>query len=94
MSRTYPLRDNSELSQYLERLAATLIVAGQTQLATQVRTASRFSAGSASEFLHEAQLALVAVSTLGRDFLSAEQNEELVGVLAQIDEAFRCIGGA
>jgi UV DNA damage repair endonuclease len=88
------LENNQEVFRYLVALGARLKAANQMELADAVLSASRFASGSASEFLHEAQIALTQVTQSRLVPLSAEERSEIESVLVQIKEAFRKIGGA
>lgn len=88
------LLSNQELFQYLVALGNRLKASNQLGLADAVLTASRFASGSASEFMHEAQLALIEVAKSRLVPLTAEERSEIESVIAQIREAFRKIGDA
>ena len=88
------LRDNTELLCYLTELSNELESGGEKHLAQDVKEAARFAIGSASEFLHEAQVALQRVERLRPKSLSSNRLEELSAVIAQIRGAFDRIGGA
>ena len=88
------LRDNTELSEYLARLAATLDARSRPELAEQVAYANRFSTGSPSEFLHEVQFCLKLVRDKGFLALTTGELQNVDAVLCQIEAAFRGIGGA
>jgi len=88
------LKSNQELSEYLVRLSGDLHHKGATDLANAAQYAARFATGSASEFLHEAQLALSRVQEQHGGALSAAEASDIQRVLTQIREAFRKVGGA
>jgi len=89
-----PFRNNSDLAAFLQELLEFLRSTHQGVLADQLSHASRFIAGSPSEFLNEAHLALRSVLTSRPKSLSAEREDEIRQALRQIDEAFRTNGGA
>jgi hypothetical protein len=88
------LKDNGELYEYLVQLAQELRERDCPLLAEELGNASRFASGSASEFLHEAQLALTHVARERPKELSSSQLEDVDAVIAQIKGAFQKIGGA
>jgi hypothetical protein len=88
------LQSNSDLFNFLMWLGNELRARGETQLAEEVMFASRFAVGSASEFLHEAHQVLTKVANSKPAILTTEQSDDLKAVIAQIDEAFRKVGGA
>lgn len=88
------LQNNEELVEYLAHLGEILKKSGRPKLMATIIRASRFGVGSASEFLHEVQLALESVE---RDLPSALSDGDLQDVIAvrrQVQGAFRSIGGA
>jgi len=87
------LKDNNELYEYLVQLVGNLERGQYYDLAEIVNHASRFASGSASEFMHEAQLALERVKK-EQPKLSSSENQDVDAVLSQIKESFRKIGGA
>ncbi|MGH9636752.1 MAG: hypothetical protein ACRD72_18115 [Candidatus Angelobacter sp.] len=88
------LKSNHHLSDYLVWLSDHLSHKGVTELAQVIQHASRFAAGSASEYFYEAELALSRVHAEHGGALSAADLSDLHSVLKQIREAFRKIGGA
>jgi hypothetical protein len=88
------LSSNAELLEYLRHLVDELRRSDESEFADVVLTASFFASGSPSEFLHEARTALgkVRLNCVGK--LSSKEFEKLSSVIAQIDVAFRQIGGA
>jgi hypothetical protein len=88
------LQNNSELFEYLVGLSKDLQSAKHDALAAEIITASRFAVGSASEFLHETQIALEKVARERPAGLSLGQMQDVEAVIHQIKEAFRKIGGA
>jgi hypothetical protein len=92
MDRHKP-RTNSELFDYLRWLADTLASGGCPKLADEVRIASRFAAGSPSEFLHEAQTALKRVMS-GDTPLTQAQLADVADAVEEIEGAFKTVGGA
>ena len=88
------LRDNTELPEYLARLAATLEASGRSEFAERIEYADRFSGGSPSEFFHEIQLSLKRVRNEGHSALTPSELQDIDAVLTQIEVAFREIGGA
>jgi hypothetical protein len=88
------LQNNGELFDYLVFLADRLERLESQDLADVVRQASRFAAGSVSEFMHEAQLALDRVLKLQPAGMAHEELQDAISVQDQIKEAFRSIGGA
>lgn len=88
------LQNNEDLFEYLVQLGESLQAHKRSSLAENVNQASRFASGSASEFMHEAQLALTLVKENQPEYLSVDEMKDLEGVIAQIREAFQKIGGA
>jgi hypothetical protein len=88
------LQSNGDVVGYLLQLAEMLDDQGQSSLSNEAILASRFSSGSPSEFLHEAQSVLEKVLELPPEILSAGEQENVRAVVAQIKEAFAKIGGA
>lgn len=88
------LQNNEDLLEYLVHLGENLQKRQHIELAEIVNQSSRFANGSASEFMHEAQLALERVSKDHSKGLSNSELQDIEVVLAQIKEAFRKIGGA
>ena len=88
------LQSNTDLFNFLVWLGNELQARGETPLAKEVTFASRFAIGSASEFLHEAQQVLTKVASSKPPILTTEQSDDVKAVIAQINEAFRKIGGA
>ena len=88
------LQNNEELFEYLIQLRSSLEMYQHHELAEIVNQASRFISGSASEFMHEAQLALKRVRKEQPKELSNSEIQDLDAVLNQIKETFRMIGGA
>lgn len=88
------LHDNSELLTYLQLVADQLEKNNQNDLADEVVFATRFAIGSASEFLNEAQMILEKILNTSPSPLPSNQLNEMKSVIAQIEEAFRKIGGA
>jgi hypothetical protein len=88
------LQNNEDLFEYLVQLGARLETCQHPELAEIVNQPSRFASGSASEFMHEAQLALERVRKDHPKGLSNSDLQDVEVVLAQIKEAFRKIGGA
>ena len=56
--------------------------------------ASTFISGSPSEFLHESELVLKDVRSIYAEKLTSLQIDEISGVIEQIEDAFRSVGGA
>ena len=88
------MNSNVDLANYLARLADVLATTGEADLAENVRHARRFAVGSASEFLHEARVALANVHANASHTLSPGQNDEVLNTIRQIDDAFKDVGGA
>ncbi|MDP3848896.1 MAG: hypothetical protein Q8Q59_00205 [Luteolibacter sp.] len=88
------LQNNEDLFEYLVQLGESLQIHKKSALAEIVNQASRFASGSASEFMHEAQVALDLVKKDRPEYLSADEMKYLNDVIAQIQEAFQKIGGA
>jgi hypothetical protein len=88
------VNSNVDLGNYLARLADILVTTGEADLAENVRHARRFAIGSASEFLHEARVALANVHANASHILSPSQNDEVVNAIRKIDDAFKDVGGA
>ncbi len=88
------LKNNQELYDYLVRLSRNLHQQGALELAKATEHAARFASGSASEFLHEAELVLLRVKQEHREATSGSEASDVESVLEQIREAFRKIGGA
>jgi len=88
------LQNNEDLFQYLVELGGILQKHEKTALAEIVNQASRFASGSASEFMHEAQVALELVKRDQPEYLSTNQIGDLEEVISQIRMAFQKIGGA
>jgi hypothetical protein len=87
----HALKDNAEMLKYLQHTAHMLRSNNHDRLANGLERAALFASGSASEFLHEAQIALeqvVAEEPTGID------TAMVCSVVRQIQEAFREIGGA
>lgn len=93
MSGLY-LHSNQDLYEYLVRLRSELSRAGEVDLASIVDRASRFAAGSQTEFLYEAQEALQRVVRNASGKLTSSQREMITSVIRQIEIAFLKIGGA
>jgi nanoRNase/pAp phosphatase (c-di-AMP/oligoRNAs hydrolase) len=87
------LEGSEDLLAFLTALERRLAAVGQSSLAAEVARASRFSAGSPSEFMQEAKLALGHARAAGGS-LTATEIEEIDDVVRQIDAAFARIGGA
>lgn len=87
------VQSNSDLHEYLLWLGSVLDEVGEPLRAEELRLAARFASGSATEFLHEAQLALEGALRSDAT-LTVEQREELAQVISQIADAFRSVGGA
>lgn len=88
------LKNNGELFEYLVRLGEKLQKCQSRELAELINNAGRFAVGSASEFMHEAELALERVKKESPKGLTGGDLRDADAVLAQIKEAFRKIGGA
>ena len=88
------LQNNEEVFEYLVQLGDNLQKYDHHELAEKVTHASRFVSGSASEFLHEAQLVLQQIANESDTGLSHSEMGDLKAVLTQINEAFLKIGGA
>lgn len=88
------LSSNAELLDYLKGLVEELRRSGDADVADIVLKASYFSGGSPSEFLHEARIALGVVSSKCSGSLPSMVLEQVSCVAAQIDAAFREVGGA
>lgn len=89
-----PLQSNQDLLDYLLNLASNLENHGSDHLAEIAFRASRFATGSASEFLHEAQLALEQVKAEQPDHLAPGDFEDIDSALSEISAAFDRTGGA
>ncbi len=88
-----PFRDNRDLLVFAEELLEFLRASREVDLADQLARANRFASGSSSEFLNEVHLALKNVLLFKPGTLSAEREDEIRQVMAQIDEVFRSNGG-
>ena len=88
------LTSNSYLALYLDKLSSRLHCLDEFALADNVAMARRFAGGSASEFLHEAQVALTKVSESSCDKRDDEEKSEIATIIQQIADAFREVGGA
>jgi hypothetical protein len=88
------LQNNQDLLEYLIQLGRKLQAWQHPELAESVSQASRFASGSASEFMHEAQLALERLRKDPPRELSSSELQDLEAVLAQVEDAFQKIGGA
>lgn len=88
------LQNDKELFDYLVWLSSELNSKGKSELAEEVRIASRFASGSASEFLHEAQTVLKKVRADCTSVLSEAQLADAASASEQIETAFKKVGGA
>jgi hypothetical protein len=88
------LKNNSELLEYLFQLKQHLEVNQYTALAEEINQATLFANGSATEFLHETQLALEHLTKERPRNFSKEQLKDAEFVILQIKSAFQKIGGA
>ncbi|MEO8591288.1 MAG: hypothetical protein ABI432_18055 [Flavobacteriales bacterium] len=88
------LESNSHLSTYLIGIESRCRELGLNVEADRVRSAGRYTIGSPSEFLHQAQEALKVVLVKGQKVLNAVEREEITSVINQIEKAFANIGGA
>ena len=88
------LRNNNELFDYLVWLSGELKSKGRPKLSEEVRMASRFASGSASEFLHEAQQTLKKIRDQCAGVLNDAQLADATSVVEQIEVGFQKIGGA
>ena len=91
---SHQLQNNSELYDYLLRLSGELKSKGQIEAAEEVQVASRFAAGSSSEFFAEAQKALTQVKAQCGSVLNSSQLMSITSAIEQIEVAFEKIGGA
>ena len=91
---SHAVQNDKDLFDYLVWLGSELRSKGKPELAEEVGIASRFVRGSPSEFLHEAQTVLNKVIVDCGSVLSETQLADAVGVIGQIESAFRKIGGA
>ena len=87
------LASNSALYQYLEHLAAECHLVGLETLADRLRLANRFSIGSSTEFLDEAQKALELVLREAPNHLSSLKLADVRSAINQIKQAFDQVGG-
>ena len=92
MSRTF--QNDKELFDYLVWLSGELKSKGKSELAEEVKIASRFASGSPSEFLHEAQTVLKKVKANCISVLSETQLADAASAIEQIESAFKKVGGA
>src|ERR1043166_8265829 len=92
MSRTF--QNDKELFDYLVWLSGELKSKDKSELAEEVRIASRFASGSPSEFLHEAQTVLKKVKANCISVLSETQLADAASAIEQIESAFKKVGGA
>ncbi len=87
------LKNNQDLFNYLARLSSELRTKGMVPLADEVELANRFSIGSPSEFLHEAQIILVKILNESSG-LNPEEIDDIKSVISQIKFSFQKVGGA
>lgn len=85
------LKDNSELLEYLTRIALILRDQKYMELAEEVERAGLFASGSPSEFMYEAQTSLERVASAKP---AGIELSEVQSAINQIKEAFRAVGGA
>lgn len=90
MTQSLP-EDNSELLEYLERTASFLRSRNMTESARRLELAARHANGSPSEFLHEAQMALLYL--LDTQPVGVDVSEVRL-VITRIQAAFLHVGGA
>jgi hypothetical protein len=88
------LKSNSDLYQFLCSLRDSLSARGLKEASNKINRASRFFYGSPTEFLEESRIALLDVRSQAKNDLSDDQVNAISSVVAQIDAAFRDIGGA
>ena len=88
------LNTNSELYHYLLALSSTCRALGLTNSADRAEQAARFITGSPSEFLHEAQQALLAIVSESDARLGDEERARLLLAVKEIEHAFKQVGGA
>ena len=81
------LSSNKELYQYMVSLADILRTMGCCELSNVVALAARQSASMSAEFLGESRIALRQVKQEGWDLLSPTDQEDLLDVLKQLDDA-------
>ena len=82
------LRSNKDLYNYLLSLSKVLGERGSQQLEESINTAAKQATGLSTEFLGEAHMALSAVLD-AKDLLRADEKNELIRVMSQIDFALR-----
>lgn len=87
------IKDNNDLFKYLLYLHEELKNNGCLQLAEEVRVASRFISGSATEFLHESQSVLKKI-VYENNCLVETEYAQVLNVIEIIDDAFKSVGGA
>ena len=87
------LKDYNDLYQFLCSLRDSLSAHGLKEASDKIDRASHFFYGSPTEFLGESRIALLAVRNHAKNDLSDDQVNAIDSVVAQINAAFRAIGG-
>ncbi len=86
--------NNEDLFNYLVLIGNKLKACNHESLGEEVIMASQFAIGSASEFLHEAQIVLMKIEKIRPNALSSEELQDIQIVIKKIKVSFRNIGGA
>ncbi|MEO7081931.1 MAG: hypothetical protein ABIY71_10410, partial [Flavobacteriales bacterium] len=80
------LATNADLYHYLLELSSKCRVLGLQHSADKLELAAKYVAGSPSEFLHEAQEALLLVADEAMPRLGADEHRRILNAIQEIDE--------
>jgi hypothetical protein len=85
---------NADLHDYLLALSSQCRALGMTKYADKAEFAAQYISGSPSEFLHEAQAALVEIAAEANLRLGEKDHHRVLQAIQEIEKAFKAVGGA